>query len=71
MKAKLEFNLPEDQDDFTLATKGSTFYSVLWSLDKHLRNIIKYEETAHEERIKLAEEIKDIINEEVDLDCVS
>jgi len=42
MKAILEFNLPDDQQDFELATKGMKFWSVLWELDQSLRAKTKY-----------------------------
>jgi len=42
MKATLEFNLPDDQQDFDLATKGLKFWSVLWELDQSLRAKTKY-----------------------------
>ena len=37
MKAILEFNLPEDNQEFELATKGLKFWSVLYDLDQSLR----------------------------------
>jgi hypothetical protein len=42
MKATLEFNLPDDQQDFDLATNGLKFWSVLWELDQSLRSKTKY-----------------------------
>ena len=42
MEAILKFNLPEEQPEFTMATKGSTMYSVLWDMDQWLRGHIKY-----------------------------
>jgi hypothetical protein len=42
MKAILEFNLPEDDQEFTLATNGLNFWSVLWELDQDLRTKTKY-----------------------------
>ncbi len=42
MKATLEFNLPDDQDEFVLATSGLKFWSVLWELDQSLRSKTKY-----------------------------
>ena len=42
MKAILEFNLPEDQDDFELATKGGKWYSIVWEMDQWLRTQYKY-----------------------------
>ena len=42
MKAILEFNLPDDQQDFDLATKGLKFWNILWELDQSLRSKTKY-----------------------------
>jgi len=42
MKAKLEFNLPEEKNEYTLATKGSHYFSVLYELDQLLRGYLKY-----------------------------
>jgi len=78
MKATLEFNIPEDQDDFELATKGGKWYSVVWEMDQWLRTQYKYMPDAeysedkynayYEARLKLNE----IINENgVNLEDVS
>lgn len=42
MKAILEFNLPEEQSEFELASNANKYYSILWELDQHLRSKIKY-----------------------------
>jgi hypothetical protein len=42
-KALLEFNLPEDQNDFDLAVNGSAFSCVLTDLDNELRNLSKHQ----------------------------
>jgi len=42
MKAILEFNLPDDQSDFTLANNGINFWRVLYELDQELRAKTKY-----------------------------
>lgn len=42
MKTKLEFNLPEEKDDFLLAIHGNDFYCVIQRLDMELRNKLKY-----------------------------
>jgi hypothetical protein len=42
MKAILEFNLPDDQEDFELATSAIKFWHVLWELDQELRSKTKY-----------------------------
>jgi hypothetical protein len=42
MKAILEFNLPDDQQDFELASNAMKFWSVLYDLDQDLRSKTKY-----------------------------
>lgn len=44
MKAKLKFNLNDEQDrtTFSRISKLSDVYSLLWNLDQELRNKIKY-----------------------------
>ena len=42
MKAILEFNLPDDQQEFTLATKGLSWWNVCWDMDQWLRAQYKY-----------------------------
>ena len=49
MKAKIIFNLPEDQAEFDFATQGSTMYSALWDISQELRTLWKYEELKQEE----------------------
>lgn len=41
-KAKIEYNLPEEQDDFELATNARKYYAILFDLDQYLRNFVKY-----------------------------
>ena len=42
MKAILEFNLPEDRDEFTIANNAMNFYLTCRNLDEWLRREIKY-----------------------------
>jgi len=42
MEAILKFNLPEDNEDFKLATNASNMYGVLWDMDQWLRTQTKY-----------------------------
>lgn len=42
MKATLEFNLPEDQQDFQMVVNATKFWSVLYELDQELRSKTKY-----------------------------
>ena len=50
MKATLTFNLPEDDEDFQMAIKGSSMYGVLWEMDQWLRANTKHSpDTASED----------------------
>jgi len=78
MKAILEFNLPEDQDDFELATKGGKWYSIVWEMDQWLRTQYKYmpDEEYSEDRynayVEAREKLFELMKENgVNLDDVS
>ncbi len=58
MKATLEFNLPDDQNEFDLAVQGSKMYVALWDISQELRTLWKYEELSEEEW-KMVERIRD------------
>ena len=63
-KAILEFNLPEDDQEFELATKGLKFWSVLWELDQSLRAKTKYaSDDLPQEKYDAYQEIRDELNE--------
>jgi hypothetical protein len=64
MKAILEFNLPEDNQEFELATKGLKFWSVLWELDQSLRAKTKYaSDDLPQEKYDAYQEIRDVLRE--------
>lgn len=42
MKATLEFNLPEDQQQFTSATNANKYASILWDIRQEIRGILKH-----------------------------
>jgi hypothetical protein len=65
MKATLEFNLPDDQAEFDLATQGSNMYSALWDISQELRTLWKYEELSDQEW-KMVERIRDKFYEILD-----
>lgn len=67
MKAILEFNLPEDNEEFTMATKASSYSVALWDINQFLRSEIKYNEQlsedAYDEVVKIREKFHDILND--------
>ena len=44
MKAILEFELPEDKEEFDAASKGMDWALLAWDIDDFIRNKIKYEQ---------------------------
>jgi hypothetical protein len=57
MKAKLIFNLPEDQNEWENAINGNAMYSALWDISQELRTLWKYEEL-NEDEWKIVERIR-------------
>jgi hypothetical protein len=60
MKAKLTFNLPEEQEEFNDAINGNAFKAVIWELDQFLRSQIKHGELKADEYDKV-QEIRDYL----------
>ena len=44
MKANLEFNLPEEEEQFNVASKGMDWALLAWDIDQFMRNKIKYDQ---------------------------
>ena len=62
MKAKLEFDLPEERVEFDVAVIGSNWSFVVWKLDQELRGKIKYSEDITEEQREIYQEVRDKIH---------
>ena len=68
MKATLEFNLPEDKQDFDLATKGSDWWNVCWDMDQWLRGEMKHpsgdmSDETYEALQKCREKLRELIHD--------
>ena len=61
MKAILEFNLPEDNQEFELHTKALKMYSTLWDFDLWLRSEIKYNNQEQYEPVR--EKLRELMND--------
>ena len=44
MKAILEFDLPEDKEEFEVASQAMDWSILAWDIDQFIRNKIKYEQ---------------------------
>lgn len=64
MKAILEFNLPDDDQEFVLATNASSFWYVLYQLDQDLRAKTKYaSDDLPQDKYDAYEEVRDKLHE--------
>ena len=76
MKAILEFNLPDEQQDFDLAISGMKFWSVLYDLDQSLRTKTKYApDSLPQDKYDAYKEIRDelrelMLNNDISFDMV-
>ena len=60
MKAILEFNLPDDQYEYDMASKGVAMYNVLWELKSELRSMLKYGDLP-DAQYEIVEKIQDFL----------
>jgi len=43
MKAILEFNLPEDKEEYEIASKAVDWSILAWDIEQYIRNRLKYQ----------------------------
>ena len=58
MRGTLSFNLPEEKDDFKLATNAGAYSCALLEMGNFLRSLVKYRELTEEQRT-IVEEIRE------------
>jgi hypothetical protein len=63
MKAILEFNLPEEQDDFNHVMKTEDYYNVIFNFDKYLRREVKYNESLSKKEKDIILKVRDTFSE--------
>ena len=66
-KAILEFNLPEDDEQFMLAVKGKDMMMVLYELDQELRSNTKYapdtmSQEVYDALVKVRETLRELMS---------
>lgn len=73
MKAKLEFDLPDDKEDYTDCINGSKYKILIWDLlNTHIRQKTKYESDAlSEDYLKALEETRDFIWKRLEEDNIA
>jgi hypothetical protein len=64
VKAILEFNLPDDQQEYALANSGLAFWHVLYELDQDLRAKTKYaSDDLPQDKYDAYQEVRDMLHE--------
>ena len=61
MKATLEFNLPEDNEEYNVASKAMEWALLAWDIDQMIRALLKY----HPEEYETGEKALDHVREEI------
>lgn len=67
MKAILKFDLPEDEYQFSAASRATNWITAMWEMDQWLRSQIKYVDSYSQEQYDLLEDVReklrDIMND--------
>ena len=64
MEAILKFNLPDDRQDFELASNAMKFWDVLYSLDQELRTKTKYApDNLSQDKYDAYQEVRDLLHD--------
>lgn len=64
MKAKLNFNLPDEEIEFQDAINGNAYRAVIWEIDQFLRSQLKHAELpedVHDKVLQIRDELHNII----------
>jgi len=64
-KATLSFDLPEEQDDFTLAKNGGKYYCILCDIQNIMRDHTKYDKKMKDCWVALEDAISEFQMDEV------
>ena len=64
MKATIEFNLPDEGDDFRYAINGEEYFIALHNIREDVRQIWKYRELP-QEQLDLVDEIYQMVNQRI------
>ena len=70
MEAILKFDLPEDKEEFDVATKAMGWAILAWDIDQYIRNRLKYQTeklqttSANEELELLRNELHNLMQED-------
>lgn len=66
MKSILEFNLPEDRNQFLMAIRGADFHSAIWDIGMIVRDHTKYDLSADTAIDRIKDTLDEIILYEIE-----
>jgi HEPN domain-containing protein len=66
-KASIIFELPEEERDHLLCVNAEKLASACWDADQRCRTLLKYSENPSDDAVALAEDIREILREIIDL----
>lgn len=66
-KASITFELPEEEREHLLCVNAGKLASACWDADQRCRTLLKYAENPSRDAIALAEDIRAILREVIDL----
>ena len=65
MKATLQFNLPDDREEYELANNASKWYSICWDMKQEIRKNLKYNDKLTEEQNNVYQSLYDYLHEKL------
>ena len=71
MKAILVWNLPEEQMEYEVVSRGMDWALTLWDLDQYLRNQLKYHDVGEDYQV-IRDKLHELLEErQLSLDMVT
>ena len=67
MKATLEFNLPEDNEEYNVASRAMEWSLLAWDIDQMVRSLLKYHPKEYETGEKALDHVREEIYNMIDL----
>jgi len=65
--ATLTFQLPDEEIDHATCINARKIASACWDADQRCRSLLKYADNPSEDAVRLAEAVREILKEVVDL----
>ncbi len=62
-KAILEFNLPEEREDFEIHNNAGSYYSAIFEIRVYIRNLNKYDDRDIIPKEELTEKLLDLMQD--------